>query len=71
MFYFELAFQLGYPHPDHLLKCLTSEQITEWAAYFHVKNTPQDKVIDIEDPEEKTAALKQLMFGGIKNHGTR
>jgi len=24
---------LGYPHPDYLLKSLTSEQLTEWEAY--------------------------------------
>jgi hypothetical protein len=28
---------LGYPHPDYLLKCLTSRQISEWIAYFKIE----------------------------------
>ena len=25
---------LGYPHPDHLCEVLTSEQVSEWYAYY-------------------------------------
>lgn len=28
-----MALALGYPHPDHLLRELTSKQLTEWMAY--------------------------------------
>lgn len=29
-----MALELGYPHPDHLLRELTSKQLSEWMAYF-------------------------------------
>lgn len=28
---------MGYPHPDYLLKYLTSRQITEWFAYYKIE----------------------------------
>lgn len=37
MFYFRLCKELGYPHPDHLLRQLTSSQLTEWIAYSMVE----------------------------------
>lgn len=36
-FYFRLARELGYPHPDYLLDELTSQQITEWLAYNEIE----------------------------------
>jgi hypothetical protein len=32
-FLFRLALQLGFPHPDHLLRCLDSHQLSEWIAF--------------------------------------
>lgn len=32
-FLFRLALQLGFPHPDHLLRCLDSHQLSEWIVF--------------------------------------
>lgn len=32
-----MALALGYAHPDHLLRELTSWQITEWLAYYQIE----------------------------------
>lgn len=34
---FRLCLALGYPHPDYLLRMLTSRQITEWLAYYDLE----------------------------------
>jgi len=36
-FYFRLARELGYPHPDHLLRALNSRQLAEWIAFCRVE----------------------------------
>lgn len=37
MFLFELALALGFPHPRHLLAELTSQEVTEWMAFYALR----------------------------------
>jgi len=32
-----LCLQLGYSHPDQLIKCLTARQLNEWLAYDQIE----------------------------------
>jgi hypothetical protein len=34
MFAFDLAFRLGVPHPDDLLRALSAEQLREWKTWL-------------------------------------
>lgn len=37
MFAFRLCLALGFPHPDHLMRELTSYQLAEWQAYYSLE----------------------------------
>ncbi len=36
MFLYRLALHLGFPHPDHLLQCLTARQLNGWLNYSNI-----------------------------------
>jgi hypothetical protein len=37
LFLYRLALHLGYPHPDHLLQCLTAKQLSGWLNYHSIE----------------------------------
>ena len=57
---------LGYPHPDHLLRQLTSRQLTEWMAYATIEQVGNpvaipDPVADRKDKRgEIEAGFKRM-----------
>ena len=52
MFYYALAEQLGYVSVDQMLGSVSSKELSEWQAYFRVKDEENKKA-------EKEAAAKR------------
>lgn len=57
--------RLGFPHPDYLLECLTSSQISEWLAFYSLKKKDEDPNKPQSVEEQRSALL--AMAGGRKS----
>jgi hypothetical protein len=57
MFYFWLCETLGFATPRHLLSAITSAEVTEWRAYYEVKQERREDEERRRRMEAEAAAM--------------
>jgi len=56
--------ELGYPHPDVMLQCMTSQQAAEWYAYATIEQVGNP--VNVEDPKAVMKARRARVESGLK-----